>query len=205
MPKLEKKVKAKVSRDFALKKISTYISLAKSSTKDIYEKDYRVIHNNDVFEGEYIKISIENDLIEVDSIEITKNTISFSKNFLDIEVGFFSDLTREERAYFQIDLGTEIKILVSPEQYNEINNKHLKETELLNIMYPSFANNMQQDTFLFKSSGLVSIENSLFYELSFCTIEKEKINSLRYFYKKTLDKNFLIPREKVLEYYEYEE
>ncbi len=205
MPKLEKKVKAKVSRDFALKKISTYISLAKSSTKDIYENDYRVIHNNDVFEGGHTKISIENDLIEIDSIEITKNTVSFSKNFLDIEVGFFSDLAREEKVYFQIDLGTEIKILVSLEQYNEINNKHLKETEFLNITYPSFANNMQQDTFLFKSSRLVPAKNSLFYELSFCTIEKEKINDLRYFYKKTLDKNFLIPREKVLEYYEYEE
>lgn len=199
------KNKAKVSRDFALKKVSTYISLAKSSTKDIYEKDYRIIHNNDVFEGEHIKVSIENDLIEARSIEIVKNTVSFSKNFLDIEIGFFSDLTREEKIYFQIDLGTEIKILVSLEQYNEINNKHLKETEFLNIMYPSFANNMQQDTFLFKSSKLIPSKNSLFYELSFCTIEKEKINSLRYFYKKTLDKNFLIPREKVLEYYEYEE
>ena len=161
MPKLEKKVKAKVSRDFALKKINTYISLAKSSTKDIYEKDYRVIHNNDVFEGGHTKISIENDLIEIDSIEITKNTVSFSKNFLDIEVGFFSDLAREEKVYFQIDLGTEIKILVSLEQYNEINNKHLKETEFLNIMYPFFANNMQQDTFLFKSSRLVPAKNRI--------------------------------------------
>lgn len=203
MPKL--KNKAKVSRDFALKKVSTYISLAKSSTKDIYEKDYRIIHNNDVFEGEHTKISIENDLIEARSIEIAKSTVSFSKNLLDIEIGFFSDLTREERIYFQIDLGTEIKILVSLEQYNEINNKYLKETEFLNIMYPSFANSMQQDTLLFKSSKLVPTKNSFFYELSFCTIEKEKINNLRYFYKKTLDKNFLIPREKVLEYYEYEE
>lgn len=203
MPKL--KNKAKVSRDFALKKVSTYISLAKSSTKDIYEKDYRIIHNNDVFEGEHIKISIENDLVEARSIEIVKNTVSFSKNLLDIEIGFFSDLTKEEKVYFQIDLGTEIKILVSLEKYNEINNKYLKETEFLNIMYPSFANSMQQDTLLFKSSRLVSTKNSFFYELSFCTIEKEKINSLRYFYKKTLDKNFLIPREKVLEYYEYEE
>lgn len=203
MPKL--KNKAKVSRDFALKKISTYISLAKSSTKDIYEKDYRIIHNNDVFEGEHIKISIEDDLVEARSIEIAKNTVSFSKNLLDIEIGLFSDLTREEKVYFQIDLGTEIKILVSLEQYNEINNKHLKETEFLNIMYPSFANSMQQDTLLFKSSRLVPTKNSFFYELSFCTIEKEKINSLRYFYKKTLDKSFLIPREKVLEYYEYEE
>lgn len=203
MPK--SKNKAKVSRDFALKKISTYISLAKSSTKDIYEKDYRIIHNNDVFEGEHIKVSIENGLIEARSIEIVKNTVSFSKNFLDIEIGLFSDLTREEKVYFQVDLGTEIKILVSLEQYNEINNKHLKETELLNIMYPSFANSMQQDTLLFKSSRLVPTKNSFFYELSFCTIEKEKISSLRYFYKKTLDKNFLIPREKVLEYYEYEE
>ena len=203
MPKL--KNKAKVSRDFVLKKISTYISLAKSSTEDIYGEDYRVIHNNDVFEGEHTKISIENDLIETRSIEIVKNTVSFSKNFLDIEIGFFSDLTREEKIYFQIDLGTEIKILVSLEKYNEINNKYLKETELLNIMYLFFANNTQQDTFLFKSSRLVPTKNSFFYELSFCTIEKEKINGLRYFYKKTLDKNFLIPREKVLEYYEYEE
>lgn len=205
MPKLKNKAKVKVSRDFVLKKISTYISLAKSSTKDIYEKDYRVIHNNDVFEGEHIKVSIENDLIEARSIEVAKNTISFSKNFLDIEIGLFSDLTRVEKVYFQIDLGTEIKILVSLEQYNEINNKYLKETELLNIMYPSFANSMQQDTLLFKSSRLVPTKNSFFYELSFCTIEKEKINSLSYLYKKTLDKNFLIPREKVLEYYEYEE
>ena len=203
MPKL--KNKAKVSRDFVLKKISTYISLAKSSTEDIYGEDYRVIHNNDVFESEHIKVSIENDLVETRSIEIVKNTVSFSKNFLDIEIGFFSDLTREEKIYFQIDLGTEIKILVSLEKYNEINNKYLKETELLNIMYPFFANNTQQDTFLFKSSRLVPTKNSFFYELSFCTIEKEKISGLRYFYKKTLDKNFLIPREKVLEYYEYEE
>lgn len=202
---LKLKNKAKVNRDFVLKKIRTYISLAKSSEKDIYEEDYRVIHNNDVFEGEHIRVSIEDDLIEARNIEVVKKTVSFSKNFLDIEIGFFSDLAREEKVYFQIDLGTEIKILVSLEQYNEINNKHLKETEFLNIMYPSFANNMQQDTFLFKSSRLVPTKNSLFYELSFCTIEKEKINGLRYFYKETLDKNFLIPREKVLEYYEYEE
>lgn len=202
---LKLKNKAKVNRDFVLKKIRTYISLAKSSEKDIYEEDYRVIHNNDVFEGEYIRVSIENDLIEARNIEIVKKTVSFSKNFLDIKVGFFNDLERNERVYFQIDLGIEVKILVSLEQYNEINNKHLKETEFLNIMYPSFANNMQQDTFLFKSSRQILIEDNLFYELSFCTIEKEKISGLRYFYKEVLSKCFPIPRDKVLKYYEYEE
>lgn len=208
MQKLKNKVK--VSRDFVLKRIEPYISLAQSPTENIYEKDYTVIHNNNVLKGEHIKISIENDLIEANNIEIAKNTVSFYKNSLDIEVGFFSDLVREEKIYFQIDLSTEIKILTPLEQYHEINNKYLKEieflkeTKFLNIMYPSFAGNMQQGTFLFKNSRLTPIENSLFYELSFYTIEKEKINSLRYFYKKTLSKNFLIPREKVLKCYEYE-
>ena len=202
------KNKAKVSRDFVLKRIEPYISLAQSPAENIYEKDYSVIYNNNVLEGEHIKISINNDLIGTHNIEIAKNTVSFSKNFIDIEVGFFSDLTSEEKIYFQIDLSTEIKILISPEQYHEINNKYLKETiflkdiKFLNIMYPSFAGNMQQGAFLFKNQRLTSIENSLFYELSFYTIE-EKINSLRYFYKKTLNKYFLIPREKVLKCYEY--
>ena len=43
----------KVNRDFVLKRIGAYISLAKSSTKNIYEKDYRIIHNDNAIEGEY--------------------------------------------------------------------------------------------------------------------------------------------------------
>ena len=78
---LKLKNKAKINREFVLKKISSYIILAKSSTKDIYEKDYRVIHNNDVFEGEHIKISIENDLIEARNIEVVKKLFLFLKTF----------------------------------------------------------------------------------------------------------------------------
>ena len=131
----------------------------------------------------------------------------------------FDDLEEVEKIYFQIDSSIEIKILISYEQYNKICDKYLKkiitslqeteEPQFLNIIYPCSANieenyNMQQDKFLFINSKQKLIENNLFYELSFCTIGNG-INNLKYFYKKTLNKHIFIPREIVLEHYEYRE
>lgn len=205
---------AKVDRDFVLKRIEPHISLAKYSTENRYGKDYRVIHNNHVLEGEHVEIFIENDLIEVYNIEIIKKGISFSKSSLDIKIGHCDDLVENERIYFKIDLGIKIKILISPEQHYKIYNKHLSKfyelpetqsPQFLNIIYPFSANNMQRDIFLFINSKPKLIEGSLFYELSFDTMEKEGVNDLEYFYKKTLDKHLFIPREVVLEHYEYRE
>ena len=217
MSKLENKVK--VDRDFVLEEINPYIILAKTSKENIYGKDYSVIHNNHAFEVEHIKICIENDLIEVYNIGVIKKSVYFKKDFLDISVGIFNDLKEVERIYFQIDLDIEIKFLISYEQYNKIYNKYLKkiimnlqeikEPQFLNIIYPSSANieenyNMQQDMFLFINSKQKLIGDNLFYELSFNTME-DRINNLKYFYKKTLDKHLFIPREIVLEHYEYRE
>lgn len=203
----------RVNRDFVLKKINPYISLTKNSMQDVYGENYTVQHNNEVLECEQVKIFIENELVEVYNIKITKNTISFQKNFFDIKIGFIEDLEVEEDIYFKIDLGTEIKILISSEQYHKIYNKNLSQfyelpetnsSKSLNIIYPSSTNNMQLDIFLFINAKPKLIEGSLFYELSFDT-RNEEIGDLRYFYKKTLNKHLFIPREVVLKHYEYEE
>lgn len=208
----------KVNKDFVLERIRPYIGLTKHSGEDIYGKDYSVRHNNIVLEGEHTKIYIENDLIEVYNIEIIKNTVSFSGNFFNIKFDFFADLEENEEIYFKIDLDTEIKILISLEQYHKIYDKHLnkffestktKSPEFLNIIYPSSANieenyNMQQNMFLFTNLRPKLTDNNLFYELSFYT-RKEEISGLKYFYKKTLNKHFFYTKRKVLKCYEYEE
>ena len=76
----------------------------------------------------------------VRNIEITRDTVCFSKDFLYIKVGMFDDLEEVERIYFQIDLDIEIKFLISYEQYNKIYNKYLKKIimSLQEIKGPQF-------------------------------------------------------------------
>ena len=194
-----------VSRDFVLKRISPYISLTKKSTKNIYGKDYRIIHNDNAIEMEHIEILIDNKTFMAFNMEVKRNVKSFSKVFLDMEVGMFEDSEKKEEISFKINLDTKIKILVLPEQH------HIFSKEKFNIVYPIFGNienpcNWRQNEFELASLIEKKIEGRLFYEADLVSNNTEReITDLRYSYKKTLNKHLFIPREKILKYYKYEE
>ena len=195
----------RVGRDFVLKKTGPYIDIVSKATQDVYGRDYKITCRNNVIEYTYINILIDNKTFRVYSMEIKENTRSFSKTFLDIEVGIFEDFEVNEEIYFKINSDTKIKILVLPEQ------RHIFSKEKLNITYPISGNiqnysDWRQNEFKLISLIEKKIEGRLFYEanLVFNNTERE-ITDLRYSFKETFNKHFLIPREKVLKCYEYEE
>lgn len=97
--------KIKVDRDFVLEEISPYISLAKSSTEDTYGKDYAITHSDNAIEYKHIDILIDNKTFRVYSMEIERNTKSFSQYSYDCQIlGFNKDLEKEENISFKINL-----------------------------------------------------------------------------------------------------